>query len=202
MAPYQFIERASPFNTKGGKTLPVFAVTPAHIETGMVDPVALEWAKKAGWKGDAGSLLLVPSETGHLGGALFGLGKTPSETPYISGRLARMLPAGDWHVETAPLTANRLLLGYGLGSYRFEKYKSSSAELPTLMMPADADAARIKRLLAGVFLARDLINTPTNDMGPDALESAFRDLASHYKAEVSVVRGDDLLQQNFPLIHA
>ena len=93
MAPYQFIERASPFNTKGGKTLPVFAVTPAHIETGMVDPVALEWAKKAGWKGDAGSLLLVPSDTGLLGGALFGLGKNPSDTPYITGRLARLLPA-------------------------------------------------------------------------------------------------------------
>jgi leucyl aminopeptidase len=202
MAPYQFIERASPFNTKGGKTLPVFAVTPAHIETGMVDPVALEWARKAGWKAESGSLLLVPSETGHLGGALFGLGKTPSERPYITGKLARLLPAGDWHIETAPLTANRLLLGYGLGSYAFDKYKASHAELPTLMMPADADAARIKRLLAGVFLARDLINTPTNDMGPDALEAAFRDLASHYKAEVSVVRGDDLLQQNFPLIHA
>jgi leucyl aminopeptidase len=202
MAPFQFIERASPFNTKGGKTLPVFAVTPAHLETGMVDPVALEWAKRASWKGEPGSLLLVPSEAGHLGGALFGLGKTPSDSPYLSGRLARLLPAGDWHIETAPLTANRLLLGYGLGSYRFEKYKSTSADLPTLMMPADADAPRIKRLLAGVFLARDLINTPTNDMGPDALEAAFRDLASHYKAEVSVVRGDELLRQNFPLIHA
>jgi leucyl aminopeptidase len=202
MAPYQLIERASPFNTKGGKTLPVFAVTPAHLETEMVDPVALEWARKAGWRADSGALLLVPSETGNLGGALFGLGKTPSDQPYLSGKLARLLPSGDWHIETAPLTANRLLLGYGLGSYRFEKYKSGSADRPTLMMPADADAARIKRLLAGVFLARDLINTPTNDMGPDALEAAFRDLASHYKAEVSVVRGDDLLQQNFPLIHA
>jgi leucyl aminopeptidase len=202
MAPYQFIERASPFNTKGGKTLPVFAVTPAHLETGMVDPVALEWAKKAGWRADSGSLLLVPSDTGMLGGALFGLGKTPSDQPYLTGKLARQLPAGDWHIETAPLTANRLLLGYGLGSYSYEKYKKASTDRPTLMIPADADAARIKRLLAGVFLARDLINTPTNDMGPDALEAAFRDFASHYKAEVSVVRGDDLLQQNFPLIHA
>jgi leucyl aminopeptidase len=202
MAPYQFIDRPSPFNTKGGKTLPIFAVTPAHMETGMVDPVAYEWAKKAGYKGETGSLLLVPGEDGHLAGALFGLGKNPSDAPYLTGRLARLLPAGDWHVETAPLTANRILLGYGLGSYRFDVYKSEAANPPTLMIPADADAAQIKRLLAGVFLARDLINMPTNDMGPDALESAFRALAAHYKAEVSAVRGDDLLQQNFPLIHA
>jgi leucyl aminopeptidase len=202
MAPFQIIERPTPFNNKGGKTLPIFAVTPAHIETGLVDPIALDWARRAGYKADAGSLLLVPTEEGHLGGALFGLGKNPSETPYLSGRLARLLPAGDWHVETSPLTANRLALGYGLGSYRFEKYKSATTAAPTLMIPADADAARIKRILAGVFLARDLINTPTNDMGPDALEDAFRTLAGHYKAEVSVVHGDDLLKENFPLIHA
>ncbi|MDB5523634.1 MAG: leucyl aminopeptidase protein [Rhizobium sp.] len=202
MAPYQIIDRPSPFNAKGGKTLPIFAVTPAQLETGMVDPLAHDWAMKAGYKGDTGTLLLIPSEDGHLGGALFGLGKNPSDQPYLTGRLARLLPAGDWHIETAPLTANRLALGYGLGSYRFDVYKSQSETYPTLMIPADADATRIKRLLAGVFLARDLINTPTNDMGPDDLESAFRALAAHYKADVSVIRGEALLQENFPLIHA
>jgi len=202
MAPYQFIDRPSPFNTKGGKTLPIFAVTPAQLKTGMVDPVALDWAKTAGYKGEPGTVLLVPSEGGALGGALFGLGNNPSETPYLTGRLARLLPAGDWHIETAPLTANRLTLGYGLGSYRFDRYKSDTVDAPTLMIPADADATRIKRTLAGVFLARDLINMPANDMGPDALEAAFLALAAHYKAEASVVAGDDLLAQNFPLIHA
>jgi leucyl aminopeptidase len=201
MAPYQFIDRPSPFNTKGGRTLPIFAVTPAHLDTGMVDPLALDWAKKAGYGAETGSLLLVPGADGHLAGALFGLGKNPSETPYLTGRLARILPGGDWHVETAPLTANRILLGYGLGSYRFERYKAATSNSATLMIPADADAARIKRVLAGVFLARDLINTPSNDMGPNALEDAFRALAAHYKADVSVIRGEDLLKENFPLIH-
>lgn len=201
MAPFQFIDRPSPFNSRGGKTLPIFAITPAHIETGTIDPVALDWARKAGFKAEAGSLLLVPTDDGHLGGALFGLGKTPSETPFLTGKLARTLPAGDWHVETAPLTANRIALGYGLGSYRFERYREANKEAPTLMIPTDADSADIKRQLAGVFLARDLINTPTNDMGPDALEDAFRALAEHYKAKVTVVRGDDLLKENLPLIH-
>lgn len=202
MAPYQYIDRPSPFNNNGGKTLPIFAVTPAQLDTGIVDPLALDWAKKAGYRGETGTLLLIPSGDGHLGGALFGLGKNPSDTPYITGRLARLLPAGDWHVETAPLTANRLALGYGLGSYRFDRYRSESSEAPTLMIPADADASRIKRLLAGVFLARDLVNMPTNDMGPDALEAAFRALGTHYKADVSTVRGEQLLKENFPLIHA
>ncbi|WP_064681517.1 leucyl aminopeptidase family protein [Rhizobium bangladeshense] len=201
MAPYQFIERPTPFNTKGGSTLPIFAVTPAHIETGTIDPIALDWAKKAGFKAESGSLLLIPTAEGHLGGALFGLGTNPSEQPYIAGRLARALPAGDWHIETAPLTANRLALGFGLGSYRFDRYKSEKSPAATMLIPSDADGADIKRQLAGVFLARDLINTPTNDMGPDQLEAAFRGLAQHYKAEVSVITGDALLEQNFPLVH-
>ena len=201
MAPYQFIERQTPFNTKGGKTLPIFAVTPAHIETGTIDPLALDWAGKTGYKAESGSLLLIPTEDGHLGGALFGLGSNPSEQPYLTGKLARTLPAGDWHIETAPLTANRLALGFGLGSYRFDRYKTEKQVAPTLMIPRDADAADIKRQLAGVFLARDLINTPTNDMGPDQMEEVFRALGDYYKAEVSVIKGDDLLKQNFPLVH-
>lgn len=201
MAPFQFIERHTPFTSKGGKSLPIFAVTPAHIETGTIDPIALDWARKAGYRAETGSVLLIPSNDGHLGGALFGLGKNPSDAPFLTGKLARTLPAGEWHVETAPLTANRLALGFGLGSYRFEKYRSEAEQGPTLLIPADADAADIRRQLAGVFLARDLINTPTNDMGPVQLEAAFRQLAAHYKAEVTVVTGEALLQANFPLIH-
>ena len=201
MVPYQYIERQTPFSTKGGKTLPVFAVTPAHIETGTIDPIALDWARKAGFKAEAGSLLLIPTGDGHLGGALFGLGSNPSENPFLTGKLARTLPAGDWHIETAPLTANRLLLGYGLGAYSFDRYRSERPAAPHLLIPQDADAADIKRQLAGVYLARDLINTPTNDMGPAELEKAFRALADHYKADVSVVVGDGLIERNFPLIH-
>ncbi|MGO4438299.1 leucyl aminopeptidase family protein [Rhizobium sp. RAF56] len=201
MAPYQFIDRPTPFNTSGGNTLPIFAVTPAHIETGTIEPLALDWARKAGYKAESGSLLLIPTAEGSLGGALFGLGTNPSEQPFLAGRLARSLPAGDWHIETAPLTANRLSLGFGLGSYRFERYKSEKAAAPRLMIPRDADAADIKRQLAGVFLARDLINMPTNEMGPDQLEAAFRELAAHYKAEVTTIVGNNLLKENFPLIH-
>ena len=201
MAPYHYIERQSPFNAKGGKTTPVFAVTPAHIELGAIDPDILSWVRKAGFMAESGAVWIVPTPSGDVGGALLGLGKNPMETPFLTGKLAKALPKGDWHVETAPLTATRIALGFGLGSYVFDRYKTMATDGATLMIPADADAADIKRQIAGVFLARDMINTPTNDMGPDEMERVFRALADHYKAEVSVVKGDDLLKQNFPLIH-
>lgn len=202
MTPYQYIDRPSPFSTRSGKTLPVFAVTPAHIEQGALDPIALDWARKAGFRAESGATLLVPSSDGHLGGALFGLGTNPSGLPFLTGKLARDLPEGDWHIETAPLTAHRLALGFGLGSYRFDRYRTEKTQGAKLLIPQDADAAEIRRILAGVFLARDLINMPANDMGPDQLEVAFRAIAAHYKANVSVITGDELLERNFPLVHA
>ena len=60
----------------------------------------------------------------------------------------------------------------------------------------------IDALAAGVCLARDLVNTPTNDMGPDELEERSARSPAHYKATVSVIAGDELLASNFPLIHA
>ena len=202
MLPYQYIERPSPFCQKGGGTLPVFAVTPSHVEQGAIEPAALDWARKADFKAKLGALLLIPTPDGHLGGALFGLGSAPAEAPFLTGKLARLLPHGDWHIETAPLCANRLAMGFGLGSYSFDRYRAEPPIQPRLLMPADADGNDIRRQLAGVYLARDLINTPANDMGPAKLEEVFRALAAHYKAEVKVTTGDALIGANFPLVHA
>ncbi len=57
-------------------------------------------------------------------------------------------------------------------------------------------------IAAGEALTRDLINTPANDMGPDALEAACLDLAARHGAKTQVIRGAALLEQNFPMIHA
>ena len=71
-----------------------------------------------------------------------------------------------------------------------------------LVAPEGVDAARIEALAAAEALTRDLINTPAQDMGPAALELAARDLAAGFGAEITVITGDALLEQNFPMIHA
>jgi leucyl aminopeptidase len=52
------------------------------------------------------------------------------------------------------------------------------------------------------MLARDLINTPSNDMGPQELAQAAQELATRFGASFSCIVGDELPRQNFPLIHA
>ena len=71
-----------------------------------------------------------------------------------------------------------------------------------LELPAGVDGDDLTRIAEGIFLARDLINTPANDMGPPELEEAARTVANRHGASFSTIVGDDLLKQNFPLIHA
>ncbi|WP_412050701.1 leucyl aminopeptidase family protein [Hoeflea sp. Naph1] len=202
MAPHHHIERPSPFALMSGEALPIWAVSRADIERGGFDETALAWARNAGFTAAEGTLLLTPGRDGKLAGALFGLGENGDCHPLIGGRLARTLPAGDWRIEKSSIPGAVMALAFGMGAYRFENYKKPRPQGPRMVIPADADAEAIARSVAAVGLARDLVNTPANDMGPDALEQAFRALAKHYKAKVTVVAGDELISKGFPMIHA
>lgn len=202
MAPHQHSDRENPFAAMSGNSLPIWAVTKADLELGHFDKTALAWAQSAGFKAAEGSLLLVPNRYGKLAGALFGLGEASQSHPFAAGRLARMLPDGDWHIETSPMPGDQMALAFAMGAYRFDTYKTKATTAPRIVIPGDADAAAIERTIAAVNLARDLINTPANDMGPAALEKAFRALAKHYKAKVTVTEGDELLAGDLPMIHA
>lgn len=202
MSPYQFIDRSSPFASKSTASRPIHAVTPADLDAGTLPAQVSAWAKQAGFKAESGALLLVPGADGALDSALFGLGTEPADAPFAAGKLAHTLPAGDWHFSSTALGAEKLAFGYGLGAYAFTRYRTDKPQEAKLSLNDDVDAADLDRRLAAVFLARDLINTPTNDMGPDDLEAVFRALGEHYGADVSSIVGEDLLTQNFPLIHA
>tara|TARA_R110002020_G_scaffold285595_2_gene501124 strand:- start:4574 stop:5968 length:1395 start_codon:yes stop_codon:yes gene_type:complete len=202
MSPYSHTNRPSPFAAMSSQSLPVWAVSRADIDSGNIDKTALAWARSAGFTAAEGTVLLAPDRDGKLAGALFGLGDEAECHPFIGGKLARVLPKGDWHIETSPISGSVMALAFGMGAYRFESYRKQTPEGPRLAIPADADADAIRRTVAAVGLARDLVNTPANDMGPEALEAALRGLAEHYKAEVSAIAGDDLISGGFPMIHA
>jgi leucyl aminopeptidase len=120
-------------------------------------------------------------------------------------KAATVLPAGNWAL-SSNLSAEDLAeaaLGWLLAQYRFDRYrKTEMNRAARLVVPQGVDGARIAAIAAGECLTRDLINTPASDMGPEELEAAFRALAKQFKATVAVTKGDDLLTQNFPMIHA
>jgi leucyl aminopeptidase len=184
-------------------SLPVHLVTKDTFSTVALDDATRAWATANGFAGQEGRLLVVPGDNGAIVGALFGIPAEPGGfAPLATGALARLLPEGDWHFASTPAVPELAALGVLLGSYAFSRYRKQDSRSLRFAAPAGVDASVTRRRAEAAFLVRDLINTPTNDMGPDALEAACRALANAHQARVSVVAGDDLLKQNFPMIHA
>jgi leucyl aminopeptidase len=164
---------------------------------------AAHFAQRSGFEPKPGQMLLLPDESGALVGVLFGLeGGAQHRDRFLPGKIVTALPAGIYRFANAPHDTPLAVLAWALASYKFDRYKKKKAQLPRLAPPAEVDLARIKTLVAGVTLGRDLINTPANDLDPDTLEAATVTLAAQFGTEAAVTLGDDLLKDNFPLIHA
>ena len=97
--------------------------------------------------------------------------------------------------------ATQLTLGWEYGSYRFTRYRKAAAEVPSLVAPAGTDLEYVRLASEALAEARDLINTPANDLGPAELGEAVQRLALQHEAECRIIVGEDLLRQNYPLIY-
>jgi leucyl aminopeptidase len=162
------------------------------------------FADAAGFEPRAGRHLALPAADGTLAGILFGL-ENPDATfkdPFLPGSLPQLLPAGSYRFANAPHDARLATLAFALGAYKFTRYRKADSKDIRLVVPDGVDAADLSRIVEGVTLARDLVNTPANDMGPAELHEATRLLAEKHGAWLEAVVGDNLLIQNFPLIHA
>ena len=119
--------------------------------------------------------------------------------------LPARLPAGDYRLATAPdgVEPDRIALAWALGAYVFDRYRKKPAEpFARLVVSKSAGLNEAKAVSEACALARDLVNTPPNDMGPVELEAAARAVAKAHGAKISVVVGDDLLKANYPAVHA
>ena len=161
----------------------------------------IDWAVSTGFDGRSGSLALLPGENGAVAGALFGTGGMAREDALAFGRLSTGLSEGNWHFANNPDHPELAMLGFLLGSYRFTAYKQVKQRPVHVTCPESVDPEAVARIAKAVFLARDLINTPANDMGPEAIEQAVRLVAKANKAKVKVTKGE-ALRRGFPMIHA
>ena len=171
----------------------------------LPEPVRV-WAKANGFQGTLGEVLVMPDEVGAPALALVGSGDpvTRARSRFGLAAARAKLPAGTYRLQHAlePAALENAALGWLLEGYRFDRYASQKAPQAMIVPPDGIDTNRLEVIAAGEALTRDLINTPTEDMGPDELEAAVRSLAKDHGAKVSVTEGRDLLDNNFPMIHA
>ena len=183
--------------------IPVHAMAENEVAAALdaATPFVRTFATLSEFKGKAGQVLLAPDADGALAGVWFGLGAEPD--PMALRQLAAKLPTGVYRISHAPpgMAADQMALAFALGSYRFDRYKAHGAERAKLLAEG-CDVAEVRQVAHACALARDMINTPANDMGPLQLETIAREIAEQHGAQISVITGDDLLAANYPAVHA
>jgi leucyl aminopeptidase len=194
------------FATAGdGGAIPIRFITSAGFAqaTTALGERERRFVNAAGFEPKPGKHLLIPDVHGNLATVLFGLepADDPAKDLFRPGTLVGLLPAGTYRFANAPHDTRLGALAFALGSYQFTRYRKGQERKLRLLVPEGVDGEDVSRVVEGMALARDLINTPSNDMGPAELEAASRALAERHDAKVTVVSGD-ALEKDFPLIHA
>ena len=183
--------------------IPLYAVSAENYEQWLANLSGIQqkWLKAAGFRAKAGELCSLPESNGELHGYAFGMAE--QGWLYQLAPLPAKLAAGNYRLVTDWSREQRLQasLGWGLACYRFSLYRKPESEMPSLVLDEDI-ATGTRQLLSAQSLVRDLINTPTEDMGPAHLADAMQAQADEFGAKMSVVQGVGLLNQKFPAIHA
>ena len=184
-------------------TVDATGALPVHIVLkGQPLPDAIAaWAAANDFTGQTGQLLVLPGDEGAVAGALFGGGD--AFDPMTVRALAARLPEGLWRLDdVADDTCTKAALAFALGAYRFDRYKARPGGSPRMATGTGVDVVGILRISAACALAREMIDTPAADMGPLQIETIAREIAHEGAATISVILGDDLLEQNYPAVHA
>ena len=157
------------------------------------------WLDAHAFDASPGTLLPLPADDGGIAGAVLAIGDPLDPYSYAHGPAG--LPGDSWRVQGDLAAEERiaLQLGWGLGAYRFDRYKSRPRGPARLAGTHDAATFDV---LAACVRVRDLVNTPSQDMGPDQLEQVACEIAERHGARIEAISGDDLLARNVPAIHA
>lgn len=195
------------FADTSGATTSLFALAQDDLDAFLArqSDAVQAWVATQGFKAASGSVCTIPDGSGKIAMALAGLGDASARRRgrFLLAAAASKLPNGVYTLDSTHSTDDleEHCLGWLLSRYSFERYRGQAPHGAQLACPSGIDAGRVETLAAGEALTRDLINTPASDMGPDELQTAAQVLGDLHGAQLSVVEGDALLSQNFPMIH-
>ncbi|MDD5586473.1 MAG: leucyl aminopeptidase family protein [Alphaproteobacteria bacterium] len=162
----------------------------------------VNWLKTLGYSAKPASFCVIPDVKGKAARVLAVL-SDPASLWDMAG-LPCALPKGVYRLEgdVAIADQEKLALGWLLGSYHYTRYKEREADPSKLAVTARIDFDMVYRMAEAIAFTRDLINTPSEDMGPAELAAAAAAVGKMYGAKVTQIAGDDLLKKNYPGIHA
>ena len=193
------------FASAGEQALPILFVTAATFEKTIenIDDRERAFVLAVGYEPKPGHHLIVSASDGKLAGVLFAIENAdePVKDLFRPGQLSSLLPSGTYRFANSPHDARLAALAFVLGAYQFTRYRKGDNRNARLVVPDSVDGDDLTRIVEAVSLARDLINAPSNDMGPAELEDAARTVAKRFDASIEVTTGEELAKK-FPLVHA
>lgn len=184
-------------STRAKASVPVHVVTVAEYPawlSSQSEPIQT-WLVASQFKAEAGFIRLMPAPTGDIAGAIVIIADASSF--WGLGACALTLPEGDYHLVNE---VAHHAMAWGLGGYQFTRYKKATRAPARLYWPSDSD--EVIHTVESIYLVRDLINTPTENLLPSDLSLATQALANACGASFTEVVGSALLEQNYPAIHA
>ena len=169
---------------------------------------AAAWLSAHGFQAERARATSVPGASGGISAAVLGLGPIGDNAQvslWDGAAAAERLPAGTYALATAlpPQAATQFALGWLLGGYRYNRFRSQPKPLPAthLVVPDGADASFARAAGEAIGWARDLVNTPANELGPAELAAAAQSLAQEFGGQCAITEGDALRKQ-YPLVAA
>jgi leucyl aminopeptidase len=166
-----------------------------------LDAKQRNWAEIHGFKARPGQFCFLPGPENEVRSLVFGMQKEGWLNQL--SELFSKLPEGAYRLQCDWSRERRLQasLGWGLAAYRFDRYKKSKGAQATLLLDDDIEPD-VRSLCDAQCLVRDLVNTPTEHMGPAQLADAVKGQAELFGGEFDSIVGEELLNRNFPAIHA
>jgi leucyl aminopeptidase len=158
------------------------------------------WVDVSGFMAKAGQFCTMPGDGEEAPSCVFGMEKEGWLSQLAS--LLATLPDGlyrlqcDWGREQRVQAS----LGWGLAAYCFDRYKKNNKLKAELLLDEDLDQ-EVRALCDAQCLVRDLVNTPTEHMGPQQLADAVTGQADLFDADCDTTVGQELLTRNYPAIH-
>jgi len=157
------------------------------------------WLESNDYAGEG--LCLIPGHDGQIDQAIFAAENL--DTPYACAALPELLPQADYLPQiTRDSQLQNLALAWAMGAYQFDRYTEKTATYASLVLPSQAYVDKALRFADAITLVRNLINTPAGDMMPEHLFEQLLTVAEPLGAIVTSLVGDELLQHNYPTIHA
>lgn len=155
------------------------------------------WLNTCGFKGKLGDVCVIHNANGMVGKAYVGTGEGNQNVALAHAAVS--LPPHSYQVQD--IISHGAAVNWALAQYCFDAYKPCKL-LPRLLMVQAQDLKDILAMAESLFLVRDLVNTPANDLGPKEMAAVVEQLAKTHGAQFKQWVGDELLKDNFPAIHA